>query len=639
MTHAPVILGTAGHIDHGKSSLIKALTGTDPDRLKEEKLRGITIELGFAYLVLPNGQRLGIVDVPGHERFVRHMVAGASGMDLVALVIAADEGVMPQTREHLEICELLHVKKGLVVLTKADLVEEDWLELVAEETREALKGTFLEAAPILQFSSVTGKGKEELLAVLSDLAAEVAPKPGRGIFRLPIDRVFTIKGFGTVVTGTAGSGSLKVGDAVMVYPPGYKARVRGLQVHGESVEEALAGNRAAVNLQGLEKEEVARGMVVAPPGALIPSRRLDAFLEILSSAPRALKHRQAVRLHTGTSESVAMPLLLDADELPPGGAGYVQFFLREPLALKPGDRFVIRSFSPAFTWGGGQFLHVSPPRHKRNQAAVLDGCKTLQQGSAADTLRFYLAEAGAAGRARLELLALLPWDGQELDGLIKILKEKGECLPYDPENQRFLLTATAKELEEEICRVLSAYHRENPLKTGLSKEELRRKLPPQMEVRLFNYLLNRLVTAKRIALEQDLVRLAAHKVQLAGAQEDLSQKLEDLYRRGQLSPPTLKELEAALRTPAKQIQTLLQVLTRQGRLVKVKEDLYFHQEAINGLKAMLVDFLKKNKEITVLQFKDLTQVSRKFTIPLLEYFDTARTTVRVGDARRLREGA
>ncbi|MBI4794230.1 MAG: SelB C-terminal domain-containing protein [Deltaproteobacteria bacterium] len=502
-----------------------------------------------------------------------------------------------------------------------------------------------------------------MLAVLSDLAAQVAPKPGRGIFRLPIDRVFTIKGFGTVVTGTAGSGSLKVGDAVMVYPPGYKARVRGLQVHGESVEEALAGNRAAINLQGLEKEELERGMVVAPQGTLIPSRRLDAFLEILASAPRALKHRQAVRLHTGTSESVAMPLLLDADELPPGGAGNVQFFLREPLALKPGDRFVIRSFSPAFTWGGGQFLHVQPPRHKRNQAAVLDGLKILQQGSPEDTLRFHLQEAGAAGRSRDELLALLPWDGQELDVLINALKGKGECLPYDPENQRFLLTSTAKELEEEICRHLSAYHKQNPLKSGLSKEELeeicrhlsayhkqnplksglskeelRRKLPPQMEVRLFNYLLNRLVAGKRIALEQDLVRLAAHKVQLAGAQEDLSQKMEDLYRRGQLSPPTLKEVEAALNTPLKQLQALLQMLTRQGRLVKVKEDLYFHQEAIAGLKSALVDFLKKNKEITVVQFKDLTQVSRKFTIPLLEYFDTTRTTVRVGETRRLREG-
>ncbi|MFI5354775.1 MAG: selenocysteine-specific translation elongation factor, partial [Desulfobaccales bacterium] len=310
MSTAPIILGTAGHIDHGKSSLIKALTGVDPDRLKEEKLRGITIELGFADLVLPNGRHLGIVDVPGHERFVRHMVAGATGMDLVALVIAADEGVMPQTREHLEICQLLQVKQGLVVLTKTDMVEEDWLELVEEEVRESLKGTFLEEAPIRRFSSVTLAGKDELLATLAELAEQVPPKPFKGIFRLPIDRVFTIKGFGTVVTGTAISGRLKVGEAVNIYPPEFKARVRGLQVHGQAVEEALAGNRTAVNLQGLEKEEVERGMVVAPPGALLPSRRLDAFLEILASAPRPLKHRQAVRLHTGTSESIGMPLLL-----------------------------------------------------------------------------------------------------------------------------------------------------------------------------------------------------------------------------------------------------------------------------------------------------------------------------------------
>jgi selenocysteine-specific elongation factor len=639
MALAPVILGTAGHIDHGKSALIKFLTGIDPDRLKEEKLRGITIELGFAYLTLPTGQRLGIVDVPGHERFVRHMVAGASGMDLVALVIAADEGVMPQTREHLEICQLLRVKQGLVVLTKVDLVEEDWRELVEEEVREALRGTFLEEAPLVRFSAVTGEGKENLLATLAELAAQVSPKPGAGIFRLPIDRVFTIKGFGTVVTGTAISGRLRVGEAVLVYPPEFKARVRGLQVHGASVEEALAGSRTAINLQGLEKEELDRGMVVAPPGALIPSRRLDAYLEMLESAPRPLKHRQGVRFHTGTSERVSMPLLLEADELPPGASGYVQFFLREALALKPGDRFVIRSFSPAFTWGGGVILHVNPARHKRFQTAVLEGLKTLEQGSPESVLSYYLQEAGAACRSRGELEALLPWDPEELASLLQSLTSQGRIFLYDPENQRYLLTATAQDLERQIRDQLAAYHKQNPLKPGLSKEELRRKLPPQMEVRLFNYLLNRLANQKQVALEKDLVRLAAHKVTLAGDQEDLSRQLEALYRGGGLSPPTLKEVAAALNAALPQVQQLLHVLTNQGRLIKVKEDLYFHQEAVTQLKAALVDFLKKHKEITVIQFKDLTQTSRKFTIPLLEYFDGTRVTVRVGETRRLREGA
>jgi selenocysteine-specific elongation factor len=639
MTTAPIILGTAGHIDHGKSALIKALTGTDPDRLKEEKLRGITIELGFAELELPTGQHLGIVDVPGHERFVRHMVAGATGMDLVALVIAADEGVMPQTREHLEICQLLRVKQGLVVLTKVDLVEPDWLELVEEEVREALKGTFLDGAPIVPFSAVTGFGKEQLLATLATLAADVPPKPVTGIFRLPIDRVFTIKGFGTVVTGTAISGRVKVAEAVAIYPPGFKAKVRGLQVHGQAVETALAGNRTAVNLQGLEKEELERGMVVAPPGALIKTRRLDAYLEILPSAPRPLKHRQAVRLHTGTSERVAMPLILDADEMPPGSSGYVQLFLREPLALKPGDRLVIRSFSPAFTWGGGLVLHVNPTRHKRRNPAVLARFKTLEQGAPEDILRLYLSEAGAAGRSRAELTALLPWDPGYLANLLNPLTLQGQVLNYDQENQRYLLTATAQELEGQIQRLLTDYHRKFPLKPGLSKEELRRQLPPAMEVRLFNYLLGGLAQKKQIVSEKDLVRLSTHKVTLAQDQEDVSRRLEELYRRGLFSPPTFKEATEASKITPDKVKQLLQVLVNQGRLVKVKEDLYFHQAAIEQLKAALIDFLKKNREITVNQFKDLTQTSRKFTIPLLEYFDSVRTTVRVGEARRLREGA
>jgi selenocysteine-specific elongation factor len=638
MALAPIILGTAGHIDHGKSSLIMSLTGIDPDRLKEEKLRGITIELGFAYLTLPTGQLLGIVDVPGHERFVRHMVAGATGMDLVALVIAADEGVMPQTREHLEICQLLKVKQGLVVLTKADLVEGDWLELVEEEVREALEGTFLAEAPIVRFSAVTGDGKDTLLATLAELAAQVPPKPAAGIFRLPVDRVFTIKGFGTVVTGSVISGRLKVGDAVMVYPPLFKARVRSLQMHSAAVEEILAGSRAAVNLQGLEKEELERGMVVASPGSLIPTRRLDAWLEVLPSAPRPLKHRQAVRFHTGACERLAVPLLLDAEDLPPGSSGYVQFILRDRVAVKPGDRFVIRNLSPAVTWGGGQILHVNPNRHKRLEERVLSGLKTLEQGAPPEQVLFYLEEAGPGGVSRPELAAMLPWDPGELANLLNALVLKGQALLYDPEGQRYLLTATARALEEEIRRHLKTYHRQNPLKPGLSKEELRRKLPEKMEVRLFNDLLSRLVQEKHLVLERDLVRLVGHKVQLAGDQEDLSRKLETLYQRGRLSPPTLKELEAALQVPLTKIQPLLRVLVNQGALVKVKEDLYFHTEALAQLKAALVDFLKKNKEITVVQFKDLTQTSRKFTIPLLEYFDTNRVTVRVGEARRLREG-
>jgi selenocysteine-specific elongation factor len=546
---------------------------------------------------------------------------------------------MPQTREHLEICELLRVKQGLVVLTKVDLVEPDWLELVEEEVREALKGTFLDGAPIVSFSAVTGFGKDNLLVTLAELAAQVPPKPVTGIFRLPIDRVFTIKGFGTVVTGTAISGRVKVAESVVIYPPGFKAKVRGLQVHGQAVEQAQAGNRTAVNLQGLEKEELERGMVVAPPGALIKSRRLDAFLEILPSAPRPLKHRQAVRLHTGTSERVAMPLILDADEMAPGSSGYVQFFLREPLALKPGDRLVIRSFSPAFTWGGGLVLHVNPTRHKRRNPEVLARFKILEQGSPEDVLRLYLSEAGAAGRSRAELTALLPWDPGELANRLNAMTRQGEVLYYDQENQRYLLTVTAQELERQSLQILADYHRKFPLKPGLSKEELRRQLPPAMEVRLFNYLLGGMAQKKQLVSEKDLVRLSTHKVTLAQDQEDVSRRLEELYRRGHFSPPTFKEATEAAKIAPDKVKQLLQVLVNQGRLIRVKDDLYFHQAAIEALKAALIDFLKQNREITVNQFKDLTQTSRKFSIPLLEYFDSTRTTVRVGETRRLREGA
>ena len=549
MTTAPIILGTAGHIDHGKSALIKTLTGTDPDRLKEEKLRGITIELGFAELQLPSGQHLGIVDVPGHERFVRHMVAGATGMDLVALVIAADEGVMPQTREHLEICQLLRVKQGLVVLTKVDLVEPDWLELVEEEVREALKGTFLDGAPIVPFSAVTGFGKENLLATLATLAGNVPPSRSPAFSASPS-------------TGSSPSRASAPWSPAPPFPAGSRWPRPWPSIPRVSRPGCAASRSTARRWRRPWPATAPRSTSRAwkrrswsgawwwrPPGALIKSRRLDAFLEILPSAPRPLKHRQAVRLHTGTSERVAMPLILDADEMAPGASGYVQFFLRDPLALKPGDRLVIRSFSPAFTWGGGLVLHVNPTRHKRRNPEVLARFKILEQGAPEDILRLYLSEAGAAGRSRAELTALLPWDPGDLANRLNALTRQAQVLNYDQENQRYLLTATAQELEGQIQQLLADYHRKFPLKPGLSKEELRRHLPAVMEVRLFNYLLGGMAQKKQIVSERDLVRLSTHKVTLAQDQEDLSRRLEDLYRRGHFSPPTFKEATEAPSSP------------------------------------------------------------------------------------------
>lgn len=633
----PIILGTAGHIDHGKTALIKALTGIDTDRLKEEKERGITIELGFASLTLPNGQRLGIVDVPGHERFVRHMVAGATGMDLVALIIAADEGVMPQTREHLEICQLLRVKKGLVVITKTDLVDEDWLALVEEDIREFLQDTFLADAPLVRFSAVTGNGKDELLATLSRLSVTVSPRSTTSIFRLPIDRVFTIKGFGTVVTGTALSGMVRVGETVTVYPPGFKARVRNLQVHGENVEQAMAGARIAINLQGIEKEALARGMVAATPNSLRPSMRLDARLDILASTPRPVKNRQTVRLHTGTSEQPAQIILLSQDELQPGKSDYVQFRLTQPLALKPGDRFVIRRLSPAFTLGGGQILHNHPRTHKRFQPAVLQGLAVLETGTEADQVCFHLQEAGATGLSQSALHQLTALDPSALLALLARLVKQGQLVVYDQEQRHYVLATTVQELQSQIQHHLSRFHQQQPLKLGLSKEELRRRLPGSLDVRLFNYLLQELEKPGKVVVERELVRLAGHRIILAEDQEILLNRLEELYRQGGLTPPTLKEALAALHTDQNRGLELLKLLVAQGRLVKVKEDLFFHQAVMADLRRTLVAYLREHREITVPQFKDLTNTSRKFTIPLLEYFDAAKVTVRVGDQRRLRE--
>ncbi|MBI4391738.1 MAG: selenocysteine-specific translation elongation factor, partial [candidate division NC10 bacterium] len=367
-----IIVGTAGHIDHGKTSLVKALTGIDTDRLKEEKERGISIELGFAHLTLPDGLRLGIVDVPGHERFVKTMLAGVGGIDLVILVIAADEGIMPQTREHLHICRLLQIPRGLVALTKRDLVDADWLELVAEEVRTFLKGTFLEGAPVLPVSATTGEGLDALKAALAALAAEAEPKRVEGIFRLPIDRVFTMKGFGTVITGTLLAGSLKVGDEVVVLPEGLRSRVRRLQVHGETVEQAFAGQRTAVNLPGIEVSAIARGSLLCLPGTLRPSTAMDATLTLLEDAPRPLKNRGRIRFHLGTSELLARAVLLDREELPPGQSAYVHLRLESPGAALPQDRFVIRSYRPAVTVGGGMILDPAPPQRRRKRQEILE---------------------------------------------------------------------------------------------------------------------------------------------------------------------------------------------------------------------------------------------------------------------------
>lgn len=634
-----VILGTAGHIDHGKTSLIRALTGIDTDRLKEEKLRGITIELGFAHMDLPGGERLGIVDVPGHEKFVKHMVAGATGIDLVALVIAADEGIMPQTREHMEICELLRVKKGLVVLTKTDLVDDqDWLEMVREDIIQFLKGTFLEGCQIVPVSAATGEGIPELKQSLAKLFAEVESKSTDGPFRLPVDRVFTMRGFGTVITGTSISGRLHIGDAVFIYPSELKSKVRGLQVHGLDVQEVLPGQRTAVNLQGMERALIQRGDVLATPGALTSSPMLDIQLDLLKSAPRPLKHRAKVRFHTGTAEHLATIILLDRQEMKPGEKTFAQVRLDQPTAVLRGDRFVLRSYSPVQTIGGGTILHPLPRKHKgsakREAAKALE---VLSTSSDADIILWHLYDAGWEGLGELELRVRTNVPQKFLEKTLQQFTSTKKAILYDKDNKRLIHPDALNEMKASITEILTDYHQRFPLKAGMAKEEIPALLAKPVDGKLYNFALRQLAEAGQLAQEMEWVRLATHKVALTKDEEVIREKIEKIFRDSGLQPPFFRDVAPTLPGTAKQHQEVMEWMLSKGVLVKTKEEIYFHSAVIADFQKRLVSWLREHGEVTTPQFKELTQASRKYLIPLMEYFDAQKVTIRVGDVRKLRD--
>ena len=633
-----VVVGTAGHIDHGKTSLVKALTGIDTDRLKEEKERGITIELGFAHLTLPSGLTVGIVDVPGHERFIKNMLAGVGGIDLVMLVIAADEGVMPQTREHLAICQLLRVKDGLVALTKRDLAEPEWLELVREDVAAVLKGTFLEGKPIVPVSAKTGEGLDQLVRELDRLAEVVAPRRTDTTFRLPIDRVFTIKGFGTVVTGTLTSGCVALDDRVEIYPRGRQANVRGIQVHGQPVTEALAGQRTAINLQGVEREAIERGDLLSHPGVLRPTFMVDATLDLLPDAPRPLKSRDRVRFHLGTTEVMARVVLLDREgELPPGGSSLVQFRLEGSVVALPRDRYVIRSYSPIVTIGGGDLLDVAPAKAKRFHRDLLARLRTLETGTPAQVLEAHLRRAGREGARVADLRARTPFTLSEIKALLGELGRARVVMAIDREGDVHLHCEVAEGLRRQCQALLSAYHTQNPLKAGMSREELRTRLHDLPE-RVFVFLLNDLQTAGVVAAEKDKVWLASHAVRPSEAQQGLLQKIEAEFRAAGGSPPSPEEVFRKFGLDEKADRKLLQLLLDEKKLVRVKDGLLFHAEPLRMAQERLVAFLREKKAVTPGDFKGLVGVTRKYAIPLLEYFDGQRVTIRQGEQRVLRGG-
>ena len=630
-----IILGTAGHIDHGKTSLIKALTGIDTDRLKEEKQRGITIELGFAHLALPSGQRIGIVDVPGHEKFVKNMVAGATGIDLVALVIAADEGVMPQTREHLEICQLLNVKHGLVVLTKIDMVESDWLEMVKEDVSEYLAETFLRDAPILEVSSVNGEGIEDFLKAVDQLIEKIPERDSGYFFRLPVDRVFTMKGFGTVITGTTISGKIRTGEEITIYPQEIHSKVRGIQVHNNETEEVGTGLRTAINLQGVEKAQIQRGNILATKDSLRKAYMLDVSLDLLPDAARKLKNRAKVRFHTGTAEIMATVILLDREELEPGDSCFAQLRLQEPTAVIPQDRYILRSYSPVRAIGGGEILNALPQKHKRFSETVMSELNILKDGDRKQKIEQFILAGRINGMDRNELQFLTNTSKKAFEDNIKDLLAQKKVSQYIKDPPTYIHSKIKGKNREEIIQILNRYHQKNPLKPGVQKEELRSQSFGSFNPRLFHHVLDELTKEGEVVQEQESVRLKDHQVTLAQDQEKARGKIEEIYQKGGLQPPYFKELKDKLGIDTG--KEVLDLLVNKGLLIKVKEDLYFHQQPLEDLKNRLIDFLSNNNEITTPQFKEMTGASRKYTIPLLEYFDKTQLTVRVGDSRVLRK--
>ncbi|MHB8837066.1 MAG: selenocysteine-specific translation elongation factor [Candidatus Methylomirabilia bacterium] len=636
MSH--LIVGTAGHIDHGKTTLVRALTGIDTDRLKEEKERGITIELGFAHLDLPGLPPVGIVDVPGHEKFVHHMVAGVAGIDLVLLVIAADEGIMPQTREHLDICRLLGVGAGLVVLTKSDLVEPDWLEMVCQEVAAFLAGSFLEGSPILPVSSTTGQGIPELRGAIAQALGRVPARETTGIARLPIDRIFTMKGFGTVVTGTLISGRLAVGENVEVLPSRLESRIRGIQVYGRAVDAARAGQRTAINLQGVEKSAVERGAVLSHPGLLEPSFLMDARLTCLKSAAKPLANRTRVRLHLGTSEILARVILLGRTELAPGEEAMVQFRLESPGVALPRDRFVIRGYSPVVTLGGGELVDTRPSKHRQFSQTALDHVAVMAESDPAQSVPLLVGEAGLGGAGRGELSKRLNIDAGTMQNHLAALVKKGTLLEISGTPPLWVHREEADGFEERALRMLKDFHAAEPLKPGFPKEELKSKFPTAAP-RVFAALIEQLAQRGKLVLEQDLVRLKTHRIELRVDQELVKGKVEEIFLRAGLQTPTVDAVTQELRLDAKATREAVGLLLAAKKLVKITEEILVHEQNLAPLRTRVSEFLKGGAKMGMPEFKEISGVSRKYSVPILEYFDRSGLTIRVGDQRVLRRSA
>ncbi len=623
-----LVIGTAGHIDHGKTSLIKALTGVDTDRWEEEKRRGMTIDLGFARLQLPNGILAGIVDVPGHEKFIKNMLAGAHGIDIVLFVVAADEGVMPQTKEHLTVCQMLGTKRGIVVLTKKDLVDEEWLELVKEEVKEFLKGSFLENAPVVAVSSKTGEGIEELVSLIERIAQEVEPKSSEGIVRLPVDRSFTVKGFGTVVTGTLLSGKLKVGDSVEILPSGKKIKVRGIQVHGEAVDSAVAGQRTAVNLSEISKEEVERGDLLATPGYLEPSNLVDVEITLSKDADMVIQSGHKVHFHHLTSEVEGEIYLIDKDELLPGETAFAQVRLSSPVVAVFGDRFVVRNYSPARVIGGGWIVDPLPGRkfRRRFRKEWFKKLSPLASENLEEKLLHLLSLYPGKLSSR-DFVQRLGISEDEAERIVSSLEEKGEIIV----SQGFIYpSAYLESLKEELISVVKEFHNRYPVLEGVNRESLRTKVGVTSE--LLEKLTGSLIKEGFLEEVGAYVKLKDFEPGERGIFKEAVPRIESLIRDSGFTPPQIKEISKLLSYSEDVVQAALSYLVERKGFRKFG-DFVISPEAFSEMLSVLRRHFSKKETLSVGEFKDYLGVSRKFAIPLLEYLDREGYTERKGNDR------
>jgi len=624
-----VIVGTAGHIDHGKTALVKALSGIDADRLEEEKRRGITIDIGFAHFELPASDgsriRIGFVDVPGHERFVRNMLAGVGGIDLVLLVIAADEGIKPQTREHFDICRLLAIRRGLTVLTKSDAVDAETLEVVRLEVEDYVRGSFLDPAksPIVAVSSLTGAGLDELKSALAQAASEVAAKDSAALARLPIDRVFTMKGFGTIVTGTLIAGTIHKEEELEVFPVSKRVRVRGVQVHGSAAEVAVAGQRTALNLAGLSTEDLARGMTLATPDTFRSTARVDALLSLLPSA-KPFKDGARVHFHAYTTETIAEARLYGAKQMKPGTEAYVQLRFAKPMLLLPGDRFIVRQFSPVVTIGGGMVLDASPATRKQRAEDATAFLNTIRNGLPEQVLAARVARGGAIGMRLDDIpgeMNIRPEDAAKLAAQARLVR----C------DQILIAPAAYEEAKANSLQALKKFHDANPLVAGMSKEELRDRVNLGPEV--FYSVLEKSAEEKKLEVIGELVHLSGRGVVMKDEEAESKKIIEQAFASAGLKVPSLKEVLAGLKVDRLRAQKIVTLLLRDKILIKISEELVFHQSALIDLRHKIAALKATAPKIDVARFKDMTGVSRKYAIPLLEYLDRERVTRRVGDER------